>query len=71
MECFVATVCERFHALAEPDEEKVDIDEEWGNFTSAVNDAGKEMTSSRLDLVSIKVAHKEKKAGHQLMCTEI
>ena len=42
LECFDATIGGRFHALAELDEEIADINEEWSNFTSAVNDAAKE-----------------------------
>ena len=42
LDCFDATIGGRFHALAELDEEIADINEEWSNFTSAVNDAAKE-----------------------------
>ena len=45
MECFDATVGGRFDALAE-----LDIDELWGNFTSAVNDAAKKSLGSVADL---------------------
>ena len=42
LECFDATIGGMFQALSELVEEATDIDEEWSNFTSAVNDAAKE-----------------------------
>ena len=42
LDCFDATIGGRFHALAELDEEIADVNEEWSNFTSAVNDAANE-----------------------------
>ena len=58
MECFVATVCGRSHALAEPDEEIADIDEEWGKIHQCCvlstmqlkNTWQQEKTANRLDL---------------------
>ena len=44
VDCFDATIGGRFHSLAELDEEIADINEEWSNFTSAVNDAAKKNT---------------------------
>ena len=47
LDCFDATIDGRFNALAELDEEIADINEEWSNFTSAVNDAAKEHLGHR------------------------
>ena len=77
LDCFDATIGGRFHTQAELDEEIDDINEEWSNFTSAVNDAAKEHlghkeeTMNRLDLASIKGTHKGKKVQRSKQADKI